>query len=398
MTNYGYTYFGNLSNVSADYYDRAEGDGGPPAGMIQAIYGIFGFIFFIGVLGNLLVILVVSRKLQGMSKTMSVFITNLSVSDMLYLTFSMPFSATIFTMPSWIFGNFMCKFVFFSMYACMFASIYTLVVMSLDRYIAVVYPLGFINLRTVRNAIAATVIIWIISSAFSAPYLFVFKTETEDYITHTETYCFEYWKDERHRPRYHVFLFICGYALPLVAITGAYLRILCVLWRRIQLSEVSTPNNNSGKSKRKTSRLVCVVVLAFGVCWLPHHIINLWMGYGNFSFTMGTLIFKLFALCLASVNSCLNPIIYTIMSENFRKSVVKAIQYMFWKRQRGNIMSETRRDNSRRKMTGKSRLQSSIEKQEQGEKIQKPVHGNKPGSYAKCQYIAPPQLSHSSAV
>ncbi|XP_072036337.1 galanin receptor type 1-like [Amphiura filiformis] len=313
-------------------------DDGPPTAQI---YGRFGFIFVVGVVGNMLVILAVSRRLQGMHKTMIVFITNLSISDMLFLIFFMPFSATILTMPSWLFGNFMCKFVNFFMYTSMFSSIYTLVAMSLDRYIAIVYPLGFFDVRTLRNSVALAIIIWIVSCIFSSPYLYVFGTEIENYTVnyttytetehytvnyYTETYCVENWQHKRQRPRYHVFLFISGYAVPLIAISGAYLRILCVLWRKMELTEGAGQSSaaRAAKSKMKTLRLVIVVVLAFGICWLPHHIINLWMGFGKFEFTMGTMIFKIFALCLASFNSCLNPILYTISSENFRNSLVKS--------------------------------------------------------------------------
>ena len=330
-------------NVSMMDGGGGGGPGGPSQTMIRAIYGIFGTIFTIGVLGNLLVITAASRRLQGMHKTMSVFITNLSVADMLFLVFCMPFSATIFTLPSWIFGNFMCKFATFSMYASMFASIYTLVLMSLDRYIAVVYPLRFFNLRSLRHSVWATIVIWLLSFGFSSPYLYVLGTVTEQYPTHSETYCVEQWNDIfTQRPRYHLFVFLVGYALPLIIIISAYMRILCVLWKKFQPTDDGSQNNIS-KSKKKVSVMVCVVVSAFGICWLPHHVISLWIGFGHFEFTMATMIAKLFALCLSSVNSCLNPIIYSIMSDNFRNSLMKAIRYVFWKRERNSMMSRHNR-------------------------------------------------------
>ena len=323
-------------NISVDNYSTEwsynYGGSGPPQALIRSIYGIFGSIFVLGVLGNLMVIIAASRRLQGMHKTMSVFITNLSFADLLFLTFCMPFSAAVFTIPSYIFGNFICKFANFTMYASMLASIYTLVAMSLDRYIAVVYPLKFFNIRTFRNSLKTVLVIWAVSIAFSSPYLYVFTTESVNYTTHTEIYCVERWHYRQQRPRFHIFLFLCGYAVPFVVITVAYLRILCVLWRKFQPTTDGSQSNIS-KNKNKVTLMVCIVVTAFGFCWLPHHIINLWMGFGDFPFTMGTMIFKLFSLCISSFNSCLNPIIYSIMSDNFRHALVKAIRHVIWKRQ-----------------------------------------------------------------
>ncbi|XP_072036358.1 galanin receptor type 1-like [Amphiura filiformis] len=313
---------------------------GPPTGMIRSIYGIFGTILVVGILGNVLVIIAASRRLQGMHKTMSVFITNLSFADLMFLIFCMPFAATIFTIPSWIFGTFMCKFVNFTMYASMLASIYTLVAMSLDRYIAVVYPLKFVNLRTFRKSVAVTLIIWTVSIAFSSPYMYVFTTEQENYTTYSETYCVERWNHTRHRPRYHIFLFLCGYALPFIVITVAYLRILCVLWRKFQPTSDGTQSNIS-KSKKKVTLMVCIVVTAFGFCWLPHHIINLWMGFGDFEFTTATMIFKIFSLSISSLNSSINPIIYSVMSDNFRHALSKAIHHVLWKRERAASFSHS---------------------------------------------------------
>jgi len=51
------------------------------------------------------------------------------------------------------------------------ASVYTLVLMSLDRYLAVVHPIRSMTIRTRRNAVVALVFLWTIISAANSPML-----------------------------------------------------------------------------------------------------------------------------------------------------------------------------------------------------------------------------------
>ena len=75
---------------------------------------IFFLITFIGVVGNLLVIYFVVR--HGQMKTVTnYYIVNLAFTDVSFLVCCAPFTAIIYAIPSWIFGRFLCKFVFFMM-------------------------------------------------------------------------------------------------------------------------------------------------------------------------------------------------------------------------------------------------------------------------------------------
>ncbi|XP_071482168.1 galanin receptor type 1-like [Diadema antillarum] len=284
----------------------------------------FGCIFLIGIVGNSLVIMVTSRRLKGLHKTMNVFILNLSFADLLFLVFCVPFSAIFWTTHSWDLGEILCKLLDFLTYMSMLASIFTLVAMSLDRFSAVVFPLKLLQLRSLRNAKIIVVMIWIVSFSCASPYLVVNAIVFDSSLN--VTYCVEKWPNvERQRAIYYAFMFTVGYVLPLFLITCAYVLILRALWKTLRILDDSR-ESNSCKAKRKVTVMVSVVVLVFGVCWLPHHVIYMWQSFGNFPYTIATAELKLASLCLSYLNSCLNPIIYSIMSENFRKAMMRTLQ------------------------------------------------------------------------
>ncbi|ETE62283.1 hypothetical protein L345_11961, partial [Ophiophagus hannah] len=70
----------------------------------------------------------------------------------------------------------------------------------------------------------------------------------------------------------------------------------------------------------KTAQTVLLVVAVFLISWLPHHIITMWAEFGQFPLNNISFTFRIISHCLAYGNSCINPIIYAFLSENFRNA------------------------------------------------------------------------------
>jgi len=70
----------------------------------------------------------------------------------------------------------------------------------------------------------------------------------------------------------------------------------------------------------QTTQTVLLVVTAFLICWMPYHIITMWVEFDTFPLTDASFTFRIASHCLSYGNSCINPILYAFLSENFRKA------------------------------------------------------------------------------
>ncbi|XP_057270704.1 galanin receptor type 1 isoform X2 [Pezoporus wallicus] len=253
---------------------------------------VFVLIFAMGVLGNSLVITVLARSKPGKRRsTTNIFILNLSIADLAYLLFCIPFQSTVYVLPTWVLGAFVCKFIHYFFTVSMLVSIFTLSAMSVDRYVAIVHSRRSSALRVSRNALLGVGLIWALSFAMASPvahHQHLFHREASN-----QTFCWEQWPNPRYKKVYVVCMFVFGYLLPLLLISFCY---------------------------AKTAQTVLVVVVVFGISWLPHHVIHLWAEFGVFPLTQASFLFRVTAHCLAYSNSSVNPIIYAFLSENFRKA------------------------------------------------------------------------------
>ncbi|XP_006026058.2 galanin receptor type 3 [Alligator sinensis] len=279
------------------------------AGIIVPV--VFSFIFILGTVGNGLVLAVLLRNGQVKYNTTNLFILNLAMADLCFIICCVPFQATIYTLDGWLFGPFACKAVHFLIYFTMYASSFTLAAVSVDRYLAIRYPLKSRDLRTSRNAGVAIVVIWTLSVFFAGPYLSYYQ------IVHYQgmPLCVPIWEDQR-RKILDILTFVFGYLLPVVVVSLAYARTIKFLWTSVDPIERIS---ESRKAKRKVTKMIVAVAILFCLCWMPHHLVILCFWFGHFPFNRATYACRLASHCLSYANSCLNPIVYALISKHFRK-------------------------------------------------------------------------------
>lgn len=106
----------------------------------------------------------------------NIYIFNLALADAL-ATSTLPFQSAKYLMNTWPFGEPLCKVVIAIDYYNMFTSIFTLTMMSVDRYIAVCHPVKALEFRTPVKAKIINVCIWILSSAVGVPIMIMAVTK-----------------------------------------------------------------------------------------------------------------------------------------------------------------------------------------------------------------------------
>lgn len=217
--------------------------GGPEVVIVPVL---FGFIFLLGMVGNTLVLVVLGRLRPGGRPSRSatnIFILNLSIADFSFLLFCVPFQATIYSLPEWIFGAFFCKWVHYLAMATMLVSIFTLVAMSVDRYIAVVHAKRSSGIRSKRNAALGVGIIWLLSLLIAIPVAQHQALVSGHQQAPNSSFCWENWPDgSTAKQTYKVTILLVGYLLPLVLITCCYAKVSKRDVSNIQIQERINPN------------------------------------------------------------------------------------------------------------------------------------------------------------
>lgn len=276
----------------------------------------FSLIGITGLIGNLLVVITVTFNVQ-MRNTTNLLIFNLSLADLMFICFCIPFTAVDYSFGQWPFGQLWCKTVQYLIVVAAYISIYTLVLMSLDRYLAVCYPVS--RIRNERNTLLAIAILWLTVLLINVP---VFNAHgLYDYEHNERNYTACKFIDEEYFSwsTFHISMFVSSYLLPLLLISGLYLLMLMRLWKTSL-----TQSKESRRGKRRVTRLVIVVVACFATLWLPIQTILLLKSLRLYeSSTHITIALQISAHVLAYVSSCINPLLYAFLSENFRKSFRK---------------------------------------------------------------------------
>jgi allatostatin receptor len=104
-----------------------------------------------------------------MKNTTNMLILNLAVADLLFILVCVPFTASDYVLMYWPFGLIWCRTVQYIIYVTAYVSIYTLVMMAGDRFLAVVCPVSSITIRTISNANIAICITWVVTLLSCSP-------------------------------------------------------------------------------------------------------------------------------------------------------------------------------------------------------------------------------------
>ncbi|XP_048478822.1 tachykinin-like peptides receptor 99D isoform X2 [Plutella xylostella] len=292
---------------------------------------LFGGMVVVATVGNLVVVWIVLANKRMRSVT-NYFLVNLSVADTMVSTLNVTFNYTYMLYSDWPFGHFYCKFCQFVAVLSISASVFTLMAISIDRYVAIISPLRPRLGKRATLAIAAA--IWAGSCVISSPNLIYFTTADVETLPDgsSRRVCFSEWPDgittmSRLEYIYNIAFMVLTYFLPIISMTYTYARVGVELWGSQSIGECTQRQLDNVKSKRRVVKMMMVVVVIFAVCWLPFHVYFLVTSYYpdvvNYEHIQEI---YLGIYWLAMSNSMYNPIIYCWMNSKFRRG----FKQFFW--------------------------------------------------------------------
>nr|AAB25505.1 angiotensin receptor AT1 [rats, Sprague-Dawley, Peptide, 343 aa] [Rattus sp.] len=309
-----------MLNSSEDGIKRIQDDC-PKAGrhyifvMIPTLYSII----FVGIFGNSLVVIVIYFYMK-LKTVASVFLLNLALADLCFLL-TLPLWAVYTAMEyRWPFGNHLCKIASASVSFNLYASVFLLTCLSIDRYLAIVHPMKSRLRRTMLVAKVTCIIIWLMAGLASLPAVIrnVYFIEN----TNITVCAFHYESNSTLPIGLGLTKNILGFLFPfLIILTSTYL-----IWKALKKAYIQkNPRNDD------IFRIIMAIVLFFFFSWVPHQI-----------FTFLDVLIQLgvidcidivdtampITICIAYFNNCLNPLFYGFLGKKFKKYFLQLLKYI----------------------------------------------------------------------
>lgn len=132
------------------------------------------------------------------------------------------------------------------------------------------------------------------------------------------------------------------YIIPFIIMSYCYLRIVRSIWNKYQLASLHNAYNDTRRRQKvKVTQMTVLVVLLFGICWGPLHVIHL-VGYlsGSDKHKFNRP-FHTFCLCLAYSNAALNPFVYALTGRYYREILHEACHSNRFSKKRNSAMPPT---------------------------------------------------------
>ncbi|XP_029014113.1 somatostatin receptor type 5-like [Betta splendens] len=305
----------NLTPSQFGYSTTNLSDAGEPMPTSVVTAVIYSIVFVVGLLGNTLVIYVVLRYAK-MKTVTNMYILNLALADELYIL-GVPFIGTNSVISYWPYGEFLCKVCMTADAMSQFTSIFCLTAMSIDRCLCVVYPLRSARFRNPRVAKICNGMVWVTS------FLIVLPITIYAQVQESLHSCNLSWPEpsELWSIAFILFTATVGFFGPLLIMCVCYLLIVI----KMRSAGVRVGRTRRGRSERKATRMVVVIVLFFVFCWLPFYVANIVNLFHVIPESNATAALFFFLVILTYVNSCANPFLYGFLSDNFKQSFQKVL-------------------------------------------------------------------------
>ncbi|XP_014477332.1 PREDICTED: octopamine receptor 1 [Dinoponera quadriceps] len=311
------------------------------------------FLFVAIVLGNVLTIVAIAMTRRLRNVVSNYFVLNLAVSDLL-VGVSLPYHLAFYMDDQLSHEKLICVLRFVLISVACGGSIMNIMVIAIDRYVAIVHPLSYNAYATTKRMLLIVAGTWICTVGMSSIPI--------------------YWNrfDESSTCEFETVLprdYIVAIQMPLFLLTWVTMFLLYTkIWkeakmcaRRMNLSIVSSFTE---KNDRKSVQVVLMILGCFSICWLPYFIVACMRSFDWMRDSTDIWYKVTFALALA--NSGMNPLIYAWKNTSFRRAFQRILRLkspnnklnsslkVFLEQQRNEIRSKQKDADSEHRVSGNS--------------------------------------------
>lgn len=288
-----------------------------------ALTAIYAVVFIVALLGNCAIILIAKTKKRIRKVAFNFFIISMATADLLDAVFAVPITVLNFYIENrWfggLIGDITCKVFSFLETLSLSASVLTLAAISVDRYLAIVHVLRKpLSKKKVKIAVFS---LWLCASLLVSTYLIKYSSRQMQ----GEYYCSGSWSSDLETNlkiyQYEVVVrFVFLYVVPLCLMAVLYSLIIRVLKRRQAFGENMSQIRIQAQNIT-VIKMVVTVVLLFAFCWIPNHVIFLMVAFSYQKLQCAPISVLLSLIVPIHANGAINPCIYLIFNESYRKGL-----------------------------------------------------------------------------
>ena len=288
-------------------------------------------ILVVSLVGNSLIVLIV-YKTPTLRKPINMLIANMAMSDLLYPIFLFPVRLAEAHVGSWpiggTLGQALCKIYPFLTDASSSVSIQSLVLITVDRFVAVVVPLRS-SLVSRKRCLFFIVASWIVAMAVHSPYLVAYKLGKYP----ERLMCKGLWQEAfggNTYPNYILAVAIVFFYIPFVLLVILYSDILIKLKNQVHPGEQSAnAEQQRTRRNRNVLKMAITIVVVFFICWIPfisNAIIENFSAPDSLIFSSCSFhIYRTVTFFMAFANCAINPIICLILNSNYRQALKRLV-------------------------------------------------------------------------
>ncbi|XP_062816801.1 adenosine receptor A2b [Anolis carolinensis] len=269
----------------------------------------------LSIAGNLLVCLAVGLN-RSLQTATNYFLVSLAVADVAVGLLAIPFAVVISVGLRTDFHA--CLFLACFVLVLTQGSIFSLLAVAVDRYVAIKRPLRYKSLVTGKRARGIIALLWLLSFGIGLTPLMGWNRQAAATLNGTNRTVQCLFEEVVPMSYMVYFNFLGCVLLPLALMLGIYAKIFLVACRQLRQMELAGNSRTTLQREVSAAKSLAIIVGLFALCWLPLHVLNcLSLFWADFRAHKPHWAMNL-TIILSHANSAVNPIIYAYRIRDFR--------------------------------------------------------------------------------